>query len=69
LVEMRRKLAGQLDAMADAVCDRKPFPAATAASLVDPSLLESPRYAEYTQNAVGQYGELQNIICGLSVLV
>jgi multidrug resistance protein MdtO len=69
LMELRRKLAAQLDSMADSVCDRKPFAVATSAALADPSLLENPRYREYTQNALEQYGELQKIIGDLSVLV
>ncbi len=69
LIEMRRKLAAQLDRMADAVCERKPCVAADAAALADSSLLENPRYGEYVRNAMAQYGELEKIVCGLSVSV
>jgi multidrug resistance protein MdtO len=54
LNEMRRKLAGQMDVMAE------------AANLVDAALLEHPRYGEYARNAVGRYGELQTIVESLS---
>jgi multidrug resistance protein MdtO len=68
LIELRSKLAAQLDSMADSVCERKPFAVAAAASLADPSLLENPRYQEYTHNALQQYAELQKIIDELTVL-
>jgi multidrug resistance protein MdtO len=66
LVAMRRELAEQLDAMADSVAERKAFSPANTASLADSDLLTNSRYREYTENSLARYGELQNLICGLS---
>jgi hypothetical protein len=62
---MRRQLAQQMDAMADAVVLRVRFPAGDPDALVDPFLLKNPRFGEYARNAIMQYGELEAVICTL----
>ena len=69
LMDMCRKLAAQMDSMADAVAERKPFVPADTAALVDPARLQDPRYGEYVRNAVSRYGELQNLVSALGVAV
>jgi len=59
LIEMRRKVAVQMDAMADAVVRQKAFAQAGAADLADSSLLVSPRYGEYVRNTVAAFEEIQ----------
>jgi multidrug resistance protein MdtO len=69
LIELRRKLADHMEAMADAVVRKTAFQTADAGSFVAPALLESPRYGDYAQNAVKRYGELQAIVSTLSVRI
>jgi multidrug resistance protein MdtO len=69
LIELRRKLAGQLDEMADAVAERTAFVPTNSAALADSALLENPRYGEYAQNSVARYGELENFVSSLGVTV
>jgi len=59
LIEMRRRVAVHMDAMAAAVVQGTAFPPAHAGDLVDPSVLVSPRYGEYARNTVAAVEELQ----------
>jgi multidrug resistance protein MdtO len=69
LIDMRRKLAAQMDSMAEAVAERKAFVPVDTAALVDPGRLHDPRYGEYVRNAVNRYGELQNLVSALGIAV
>ena len=60
LQEMRRKIAAQMQAMADAVARKTTIPTADVVLLFDPSSLENPRYTEYVQNTTARFAELQN---------
>jgi len=65
LIEMRRRVALQMDAMAAAVVDKTPFTPVSAMELVDPSLLASPRYGEYAGNTVARCEEIETLVSGL----
>jgi multidrug resistance protein MdtO len=65
LIEMRRRLAAQMDVMAEAVLEKTTFTPVTAADLVDPFLLVSPRYGEYAANTVARHEELQSLVSDL----
>jgi multidrug resistance protein MdtO len=65
LIAMRSRLAQQIDAMAKAVVECVPFPACDPHSLVDPILVNNPRFGEYARNTVKQYGELEAVIRNL----
>ncbi len=65
LVEMRRKLAVNIDALAEAVLNERAFAPVPASSLVDPALLASPRYGEYTRNTVAAHVELETGVVAL----
>ena len=67
LTAMRREVAKQLDAMADAVVQRVPITAANLDALVDTCLRNSPRFGEYARNTVKQYRELFTVIGTLGV--
>jgi multidrug resistance protein MdtO len=67
LIEMRRKIAEQLDAIANAVVQKTDFPVAHVASLLPHAMLMNPRYGEYTHNIVARYEELQTAVAGLNV--
>ena len=69
LIELRRKLAEHLDAMADAVVQKTTFSSEYSATLVSPELLENPRYREYARNTVARYEELQAFTAALSLQV
>jgi multidrug resistance protein MdtO len=69
LTEMRRKMAENLDAMAASVAERQAFQAASTDGLVDPGMLESPRYGEYARNSLARYEDLQDLILALNVQV
>jgi multidrug resistance protein MdtO len=66
LVEMRRKLAGHLTVMADAIARKTGFPSEDSASLASPSLLNSEHNGEYTRNTIARYEDLQNLASALS---
>ncbi len=66
LTAMRREVANQLDAMADAVVQRVPITKTNLDTLVDTCLRNSPRFGEYARNTVKQYGELFTVIETLS---
>jgi multidrug resistance protein MdtO len=67
LMDMLRKLADHLDAMADAVAETKLPDIVPATSLATPSLLTDPRYGEYTRNTIARYDELQAAISSMGV--
>ena len=69
LIELRRKLAEHLDAMADAVVKKTAFPTEYAATLTTPDLLEDQHYGEYARNTVARYEELQAFTSELSLRV
>jgi multidrug resistance protein MdtO len=61
LQEMRRRLAGQLTAMADAITQPSgSFQVKHAEVLFTPAILANPRYAEYARNTAARFEELQN---------
>jgi multidrug resistance protein MdtO len=66
LVEMRRKLAGHLNFMAEAVVRKTGFPSEYSAGLASPSLLNSEHNGEYTRNTIARYEDLQNLASALS---
>ena len=65
LVEMRRRVAVQMDIMAEAVVQVKAFHPVEDADLADPSLMDSPRYGEYVSNTIARYDELQVLLSRL----
>ncbi len=67
LIAMRRGIAAHLDAMAQAVAERSTFPSMNAESLVEPSLLRSPRYGEYVRQTVAAHQELQTGVAALLI--
>jgi multidrug resistance protein MdtO len=69
LIAMRHKLAENLEAMADSVCERRAFDEKNADGLVDAALFESPRYGQYARNSVARYQDLRELIRTLSVQV
>ena len=55
---MRQRLADSIDAMAHAV-DQKTYPSiALTENLVGATILESPRYGEYSHNTIARFEEL-----------
>jgi multidrug resistance protein MdtO len=69
LVEMRRRAAAQMDAMAAAVVGRATYVPLPGEGLADPSLPGSPRYGEYVRNTVARLGELAGLVSSLGSLV
>jgi multidrug resistance protein MdtO len=69
LVGMRQRMAGYLDAMANAVAEKKELTTAPVTTFVDSALLDNPRYGEYTRNTVARYEELQATVHSLGVEV
>jgi len=59
LVEMRRKLAVYIDELADGVVRKTTFEIVPATAFVTSSMLEDPRYVEYSRNTVARFEELQ----------
>jgi len=66
LVEMRHKLAAQMDAIAASVVRKGPVPAVHCSALVPAAVLEDSRFGEYTRNSLARYDELQAIADRLS---
>jgi hypothetical protein len=64
---MRQELANQMHAIADAVVQRVPIATANLDALVDECLRKSPRFGEYTQNTIKQYGQLVAVVGTLGV--
>ena len=67
LVEMRHKIATTMEAMADAVEQRKAFIAFDVSQFIDPSLFANPRYREYAHNTLARFRELQNYVEQIAV--
>jgi len=65
LTAMRSGIAAHLDVMADAVARQSTFASIRTESLVDPSLLLSPRYGEYVRNTVAAHEELQTGVAAM----
>ncbi len=61
-IEMRHKLASTMDAMADAVVQKRAFDAPDAPEFADSSVFANPRYKEYAQNVLARFHELQGHI-------
>jgi multidrug resistance protein MdtO len=59
LVQMRQKLAENIDAMAEAVIQKTDFPMPPAEDFARLDILQSPRYGEYSNNAIARFEELQ----------
>jgi hypothetical protein len=53
LVERRRKLAAQMDAIAASVVRKGPVPAAYCTALEPVAVLNDSRYGKYTRNSLG----------------
>ena len=66
LMEMRRKLADQLNFMAEAISRRTGFPTNSPANLATPSLLNREHNGDYTRNTIACYEELRNLALALS---
>jgi multidrug resistance protein MdtO len=66
LVEMRRKLAGHMNVMAEAIARKTGFPTEHLASFASPSLLNHEHNGEYTRNTIARYEDLQNLASALS---
>jgi multidrug resistance protein MdtO len=62
LVEIRQRIAAAMDGMSESVEQRKAFVALDFSSVVDSSLFADPRYAEYAQNALTRFRELQDYV-------
>jgi multidrug resistance protein MdtO len=59
LMEMRRKAAVDIDAMADAVASGNAIAPAAVPNLVDAAVLASPRFGEYAGNTIAGLEELR----------
>jgi multidrug resistance protein MdtO len=66
LVEMRRKLAENLNIMAEAVAGKTGFPSESSTGLARPSLLNSEHNGEYARNTIARYQDLRNLALALS---
>jgi multidrug resistance protein MdtO len=66
LVEMRRKLADNMNVMAEAIARKTGFPSESSGDLASPSLLNSEHNGEYTRNTIARYEDLQNLASALS---
>jgi multidrug resistance protein MdtO len=66
LVEMRKRLADRINAMAGSIERRIVVPKDPGDLWVSPRLRESERYGEYTRNTIARYEELQALTSMLS---
>ena len=66
LAEMRRHLAARMKTMADATERNAVTPVEPVDGLVEPALLNDPRFGEYARNTIARYEELQNFTAILS---
>jgi multidrug resistance protein MdtO len=66
LAEMRRKLAANLDIVANSVIQKTAIPVSPTTDFVDTELLTNPRYGEYARNSVARYEALQATVAALS---
>lgn len=67
LIDMRRQVAAQLDAMAEAVAREAAFVPVQAANLAGEELLGDSRYGDYVRNTVAGHAELQSGVAALLV--
>lgn len=68
LIAMRSRMADGMDVMAKAVVSKTDFTMIDRDSLVDPSLLTNPLYAEFARNSVDRYQELELAVSHLRTL-
>jgi multidrug resistance protein MdtO len=66
LVEMRRKLADNMNVMAEAIVRKMGLPTDYLASFASPSLLNNEHNGEYTRNTIARYEDLQALASALS---
>lgn len=66
LTAMRRKMAERLNSMADSVDRKTALSPDDAASLVNPSLLTSEQFGEYTRNTTARFEDLQTLTSRLT---
>ncbi len=66
LIEMRRKLAAHMEALAGSVVQKAVLPLALPAAFIDPARLNDLRYGDYVRTSVARYQELQSTLAGLS---
>jgi multidrug resistance protein MdtO len=66
LVEMRRKLADNMNLMAEAIARKTGFPPESSAGLASPSSFNSEHNGEYTLNTIARYEDLLNLASALS---
>jgi multidrug resistance protein MdtO len=66
LVEMRRKLADNMNVMAEAIVRKTGLPTDYLASFASPSLLNNEHNGEYTRNTIARYEDLQALASALS---
>jgi multidrug resistance protein MdtO len=59
-IEMRRRLADSIDAMAQAVAQQTDISTAPGENLVGSAILENPRFGEYSHNTIARFEELQS---------
>jgi multidrug resistance protein MdtO len=62
LIEMRRTIGENLEAMASAVARSLPVPVVSSPLSARPKLLDSPRFGEYVRNALLRLEEVKNVI-------
>jgi len=65
LIELRNKMAAQMDAMAGAIIQKKPFAPLQSAELVEPSMLEDPETSDYVAGTTARLEDVQNRVSGL----
>lgn len=65
LSTLRSGLAGGMDAMARSVSSKTEFSNISSDELIDPSLLDHPRYGEYVRHSIARFDELQNFVSQL----
>ena len=66
LVEMRQKLAGHMNSMAEAIARKMGFPAEISTTAANASLLDSEHNGEYTRNTIARFADLENLASALS---
>jgi multidrug resistance protein MdtO len=66
LIEMRRKLAEYVDALAEGVVKRTAPVTVPGTAFLPPAMLDDPRYGEYSRNTIARFEELQSFALMLS---
>jgi multidrug resistance protein MdtO len=69
LIRMRQQLAEHLDMLATAIASKTPSPVFATGTLVDSTILKSPRYGEYASNAITRFRELEEILANLGTSI